>query len=86
VKGYGDNNGDSGILAYEYGDDWIRVQFKHGGTYVYQASDIGSAHLNMMKRLADSGTGLTTYINMHPEVRDGYSRNWRRFHFSTQIV
>ena len=58
MKAYKDINGDSGVSAYDYGDDWIKVQFKHGGTYEYRASKIGSAHLSRMKRLADTGDGL----------------------------
>lgn len=73
MKAYRDINGDSGISAYDYGDDWITVQFKHGGTYQYRASGIGSNHLNTMKHLADAGDGLNAYINTHPEIKSGYS-------------
>jgi hypothetical protein len=73
VKLYEDINGDSGVSAYEYGDDWIRVQFKYGGTYEYRASSIGSNHLSTMKGLADRGDGLNAYINTRPEVKKGYS-------------
>ena len=73
MKPYKDINHDSGISAYEYTDTSIRVQFKHGGTYEYQASKIGASHLSIMKRLADSGDGLNAYINTHPEVRDNWS-------------
>jgi hypothetical protein len=76
MKPYRDVDGDSGVSAYEYGDEWIRVRFKHGGTYEYRASSIGLSHLNAMKRLADSGDGLATYINTNPDVKDGYSRMW----------
>jgi len=73
MKAYKDINGDSGVSAYDYGDDWIKVQFKHGGTYEYRASKIGSAHISTMKRLADSGDGLNAYINTNPDVKDGWS-------------
>jgi hypothetical protein len=73
MKPYKDINGDSGVLAYEYGDDWIRVQFKHGDPYLYRSSVIGSGHLNTMKRLADSGDGLNAYINTNPDIKNGYS-------------
>lgn len=72
MKDYKDINGDSGISAYEYGEDWIRVQFKYGA-YEYRSSGIGSTHLNMMKSLADSGDGLNSYINTNPDVKKGYS-------------
>jgi hypothetical protein len=70
---YRDINGDSGVSAYEYGEGWIRVQFKHGVTYEYLASRIGSDHLKTMIALADSGDGLNAYINTNAEVKNGYS-------------
>jgi hypothetical protein len=38
MQPYIDLGGDSGIAAYEYGHDWIRVLFKLGGTYEYRSS------------------------------------------------
>jgi hypothetical protein len=76
MKPYQDRDGDSGIRAYEYGDDWIHVQFKHGGTYEYRSSGIGSAHIGIMKRLADAGDGLNAYINTNSDVKNGYSSKW----------
>lgn len=71
VKPYQDIGEDSGIAAYEHGRDWIRIRFKHGGTYKYPSARIGAAHLRAMKRLADAGKGLNTYLNTHPEVKEG---------------
>ena len=73
MKTYIDIDGDSGISAYDYGDNCIRVQFSHGGIYEYHSSKIGSSHIATMKRLADSGDRLNTYINTHPKVKKGYS-------------
>lgn len=73
MKVYKDINGDSGISAYEYGDDWIRVQFKDGKTYEYRASKVGQAHITAMKPLADTGDGLNSYIMRNPTVRNGWS-------------
>jgi hypothetical protein len=70
---YRDIDRDSGVSAYEYGDDWIIVQFIRGGTYEYRAAKIGSTHISNMKRLADSGEGLNAYINTHSAVKTGYS-------------
>jgi hypothetical protein len=78
MKTYKDLNGNSGISAYEYGEDWMKVQFKHGGIYEYRSSGIGSEHLSEMKKLADSGDELNTYINTHPEVKHGYSSKRKR--------
>lgn len=73
MKAYRNINGDSGISAYDYGDDWINVQFKGGNTYEYQASKIGQAHINAMKTLADAGDGLNSYIRLNPTVKNGWS-------------
>jgi hypothetical protein len=73
MNSYKDINGDSGVAAYEYADEWIKVYFRHGGTYEYRASKIGATHINTMKRLADSGDGLNAYINTHKDVKTGYS-------------
>lgn len=73
MKAYKDINGDSGIAAYDYGDDWIKVQFKDGHAYEYLASNIGQAHITTMKGLADAGNGLNSYIMRNPTVRNGWS-------------
>jgi hypothetical protein len=72
MKLYKDIGNDSGVLAYEYGEDWISVQFKYGGVYTYRASRIGAAHIAIMKQLADSGDGLNGYINSNPIIKKGY--------------
>jgi len=72
MKPYRDRNGDSGIAAYQYGDDWIEIQFKTGRVYRYTASSVGRSHLSTMKNLADSGDGLNAYINTNPDVKKGY--------------
>jgi hypothetical protein len=74
LKLYANLGGDSGIHSYEYDADSITVVFTHHGPYRYSARGVGSAHVARMKRLADSGRGLNTYINMHPEVKNGCDR------------
>jgi curved DNA-binding protein CbpA len=74
MTGYG--NRESGIAKYTYGADWIRVQFNDGDTYEYRASKIGQLHINEMKRLADAGDGLSTYINTHRDVYYGSSSHY----------
>lgn len=74
MKAYRDINGDSGIAAYEYSEKSIRVQFKSRKIYEYPESNIGIAHLNTMKRLADLGDGLNAYINTNNQVKTGFLR------------
>lgn len=61
---YKDINGDSGVLAYEIGADFIDVQFK--GTskvYRYSYQSAGRESVERMKSLAKSGDGLNSFIN-----------------------
>lgn len=72
VKRYGNRAGNSGVTGYECTDEQIAVRFKSGETYVYTRALIGKAHLAAMKRRAEAGRGLSTYINQHPVVREGH--------------
>ena len=72
MKPYPNHDGDSGVVAYEYGPRWICLKFKSGHVYQYTRTSVGPDALEQMKRLADSGRGLATFINQHPGVRDGY--------------
>jgi hypothetical protein len=63
MKRYGNLSGDSGVVAYETGDDWITVEFRTGGVYRYDYDCNGRANIERMKRLASSGRGLAAYIN-----------------------
>ncbi|HYD85598.1 MAG TPA: hypothetical protein VEA63_16135 [Opitutus sp.] len=68
---YKDRSGDSGVRAYTIETDAIIVEFKSGGGYRYDSTAPGRRHVAAMKKLAQSGDGLATYINQH--VRDDYA-------------
>lgn len=72
MQQYKDINGDSGVAAYEIGPGSITVQFSKGGTYLYDYSKPGAAHVTEMQRLAQAGNGLNTYINKF--VRKDYAQ------------
>jgi hypothetical protein len=72
MKTYANLGRDSGILSYDYDEGSITIVFKHGGSYRYSASRIGASHFAELKRLADSGDGLNTYINQNDSVKFGY--------------
>ena len=66
-----------GILTYELvgppGRPAIILEFRDSPfRYVYDTEKPGPAHVEAMTRLAQQGTGLTTYVNQH--VREGYAR------------
>jgi hypothetical protein len=70
---YQNLSGDSGVAAYEVGDDFLKVRFwESPGVYVYTSRSAGAKHLREMKRLAAIGRGLSTYISRH--VHDRYDR------------
>ena len=64
MERYRNSGGDSGISAYEIGDDYIIVKFSGTvRTYRYSYRKAGQNHVETMKRLARSGNGLNSYIN-----------------------
>lgn len=73
VKPYRNLSGDSGVVGYEIGRNFIRVRFRANGDYRYELGRVGRKHLHALQKLAEAGKGLATYINAHPAVRDGFS-------------
>lgn len=71
MKRYTARSGDAGVAAYESGEGWIKLRFRHGGTYLYTDTCPGAEHVAQMQRLAAAGAGLTTYVNQH--VREDYA-------------
>lgn len=41
MKRYGNRHGNSGIAAYEEGDDFIRIRFTSGSIYLYTYDSAG---------------------------------------------
>ena len=58
------------VIAYQSGYDHIAVQFKDGSMYLYTNKSAGKQSITQMKKLAEAGAGLTTYISQH--VKDRY--------------
>lgn len=65
-------NPDTGVIAYEIGNDNISIKFRDGSVYIYTNKSAGPSAIAEMKILAKKGEGLTTYINQH--VREHYQR------------
>jgi hypothetical protein len=68
---YKNIDGHSGVLAYEMGADYIKVQFSGGVIYLYNSKITGKHHIEEMKLLAAKGLGLSTYISTI--VKDRYA-------------
>lgn len=66
MERYRNSGGDSGVSAYEIGSDYILVKFSGTArTYRYSYRKAGQNHVENLKRLAKSGSGLNSYINIH---------------------
>lgn len=62
MERYADIDNDSGVVAYEVGATFIRVQFSDGAIYLYTASSTGLSDIERMKQLARAGEGLNSFI------------------------
>jgi hypothetical protein len=62
MPNYANASSRSGVLAYEIGEDWIEVMFMSGENYRYTYEATGAEDVEAMKRLAESGKGLSTFI------------------------
>jgi hypothetical protein len=71
---YRNISGNSGVVAFEIGANYVRVQFRHGTPYLYTYHTAGIANVDEMKRLARLGQGLNTFINQTPAVKNGWVR------------
>jgi hypothetical protein len=69
MQPYKNSNRDTGVIAYETGDNGIAVKFRDGSVYLYTIKSAGQAAINEMKNLAKKGSGLTTYINQNVKER-----------------
>lgn len=61
--------GDSNVLAYETGPDWILVRFRRGPAFKYTVESAGAENIQTMKELAERGLGLNAFINTHVRYR-----------------
>lgn len=61
MQKYGNLSGDSGVIAYDTGGDFIDVEFRRA-TYRYTYASAGESVIEHMRQLAEAGKGLSTYI------------------------
>lgn len=70
MQPYANKSGNSGVVAFTIGSDFIVVAFTGGALYTYDYATAGKKHVEAMKTLARDGRGLSTYISQH--VHDRY--------------
>lgn len=62
---YQSSSGDSGVVSYDIGPEFITLQFKNGVVQHYTYEKPGKEHVERMKELAKAGSGLSTYVKQH---------------------
>jgi len=72
MQSYFDFSRHSDVIAYEYGEEYIRIQFSNGDIYLYTYSSAGKHYIESMKSLADCGDGLSVFIKKY--VKNLYER------------
>lgn len=55
----------SNIEAYEIGADYIKIKYKSNSTHTYSYGKAGRNHVELMKGLAQSGSGVKRYIHKY---------------------
>lgn len=74
MRQYRDLSGRSGVDEFETGPDFIHVRFKgNPKVYRYSSPPLDQHKIEEMQVLAESGTGLATFINQNPDVRHGFT-------------
>lgn len=66
---YGGRAKSHGVVRYELGPDSIDVEFTSGWVYHFSYQKPGPLRVERMKELAESGHGLSTFINKHVKNR-----------------
>jgi hypothetical protein len=75
MERYKNLGGNSAVVAYEIGNDSIKVQFNDGSLYLYNYASAGSSNIEQMKSLAIAGSGLNSFIGR--VVKKGYASKLR---------
>ena len=74
-----DQFSESSIVRYDYDEDSIRLWFTNHDVVEYRVEDIGQTVLMEMKRLADSGRGLMSYISRSKHISAVEPRRWKEW-------
>ncbi|MCL2289282.1 MAG: hypothetical protein FWC34_01045 [Bacteroidetes bacterium] len=71
MERYANRSGNSPITYYQINEDSITVYFKgNNKPYTYSYRGAGTSNVETMKKIARSGSGLSTFINRN--VRNDY--------------
>ena len=76
MRHYGAHTRKHGVFAFDIQPDAIDVEFTSGWVYRFSYEKTGALRVERMKQLAESGHGLSTFINRH--VRNRYEFRRRK--------
>jgi hypothetical protein len=65
MKQYSNISGESRIIGYDEGQDYIIIYFENGSEYTYSYDSAGEQNVEEMKKIADGGAGLNSFINQN---------------------
>lgn len=76
MTSYLNKSGNSNVKAYEIGTDYIIVIFNGGAVrnYLYTYNSTGQENVEKMKKMAESGYGLNSFISRF--IKNHYARKW----------
>ncbi len=74
MEQYPNKASDSGVTGFKSGADFIDVKFVGGRIYRYTYQSAGKRPIEIMKRLAAKGKGLSDYISKF--VKDKFECIW----------
>jgi hypothetical protein len=69
MRQYGGHIRKHGVRGFEIQPDAIDVEFTSGWVYHFTYQKPGQPRVERMKQLAESGHGLSTFINKHVRNR-----------------
>jgi len=69
MERYSNRRGNSPITHFQIEDERIIVWFQGGKSYSYSYRKAGSTHVERMKVLAKSGSGLSAYITQNVKYK-----------------
>jgi hypothetical protein len=65
MERYKNLSGWSGVVAYEIGEDYIRIQFKNNKILKYTYGSAGQDQVEQMKLIAQNGRKLNSFIRIY---------------------
>lgn len=74
-----DQTSEPSIVCYDYSEDRICLWFSNRDVVEYTVEDVGKNVLAEMKKLADSGRGLMSYIARSKLISAVEPRRWKEW-------